>query len=129
VFVFGGDVHIAQDVLAVDFHPNGYQLATGSDDHTVRIWDLRKKKSIYTIPAHTGLISSLKFQPRDGHFLLTGSFDNTCKLWSGRDWSLLKILPGHSDKVTSVDISADTKFMISTSFDRTWKMWTSQGIA
>lgn len=30
------------DVIGVDFSPNGMLLATGSDDYTCRIWDLRK---------------------------------------------------------------------------------------
>jgi WD40 repeat protein len=31
-------------VMAVDFHPRGTVLATASDDHSVRIWDLRKRR-------------------------------------------------------------------------------------
>ena len=37
-------------------------LATGGDDHLVKVWDLRKAKCVYTIPAHTNLVSHLKFQ-------------------------------------------------------------------
>lgn len=35
--------HLHQ-VLAVDFHPRGTVLATASDDHSVRVWDLRKRR-------------------------------------------------------------------------------------
>ncbi len=28
-------------ILSSDFSPNGYQIATGSQDHTCMVWDLR----------------------------------------------------------------------------------------
>ena len=39
-----------------------YHVATGSDDNTVNIWDLRRRRCVYTIPAHKNLVSHLKFQ-------------------------------------------------------------------
>ena len=39
-----------------------YHVATGSEDNTARIWDIRQRKCIYTIPAHTNLISKVRFQ-------------------------------------------------------------------
>ena len=39
-----------------------FGLASGSDDHTVRLWDLRKKKCAYTLPAHSSLISHVRFE-------------------------------------------------------------------
>lgn len=62
-------------VLAVSFSPNGYHLATGSEDDFCRIWDLRKRKIVYSIPAHKNLISQVKFEPQEGHFLATSSYD------------------------------------------------------
>jgi U4/U6 small nuclear ribonucleoprotein PRP4 len=38
-----------------------YQVATGSGDDTVKIWDLRALKAQYTIPAHKSSVSDLKF--------------------------------------------------------------------
>jgi U4/U6 small nuclear ribonucleoprotein PRP4 len=36
----------AKAILCMDFSPNGYTLATGSEDNTVRVWDLRGKKCV-----------------------------------------------------------------------------------
>lgn len=41
-------------VLALDFHPNGYQLATGSEDNTARVFDLRKKGVVAVLPGDDG---------------------------------------------------------------------------
>jgi U4/U6 small nuclear ribonucleoprotein PRP4 len=38
-----------------------YQIATGGGDDTIRIWDMRSLKSLYTIPGHTNNISDLRF--------------------------------------------------------------------
>lgn len=51
--------HTTEQVLAISFSPNGHHVATGSDDHTCRVWDLRTRKSMYTIPAHSKLISQV----------------------------------------------------------------------
>lgn len=67
-------------VLGVSFSPNGYHLATGGEDNTCRIWDLRKKKSLYIIPAHSNLVSQVKYEPQEGYFLVTASFDMTAKV-------------------------------------------------
>lgn len=67
-------------VLAISFSPNGYHLASGGEDNTCRIWDLRKKKSLYIIPAHSNLISQVKFEPQEGYFLATASYDMTAKV-------------------------------------------------
>lgn len=37
-------------------------MATGSEDNTAKIWDLRQRSCVYTIPAHTNLVCKVKFQ-------------------------------------------------------------------
>uniref|UniRef100_A0A4W5L4S2 PRP4 pre-mRNA processing factor 4 homolog (yeast) n=1 Tax=Hucho hucho TaxID=62062 RepID=A0A4W5L4S2_9TELE len=61
-----------KEIYSIDYSPNGYHAATGSGDNTCKVWDLHHRKCIYTIPSHQNLVSSIKFQPNDGHFLLTG---------------------------------------------------------
>ena len=43
-------------------HTHSYHIATGGGDHIVNIWDIRKGDKIYSIPAHTNLVSHVKFQ-------------------------------------------------------------------
>lgn len=38
-----------------------YQIATGAGDDTIRIWDMRSLKAIYTIPAHLSNVSDIRF--------------------------------------------------------------------
>ena len=106
---------------------NGFYLATGSDDNTLKIWDLRRQSCINSIPAHNKLISDVKFSPHNSKFLLTSSYDHTCKIWSTKDWSLAKILVAHESKVTSVSISDDLEHLATTSLDRKWLLWTKKG--
>lgn len=51
----------AKEILSIDFHPNGYQVATASGDDTVRVWDLRTLSSVYTIPAHKSSVADVRF--------------------------------------------------------------------
>lgn len=37
-------------VLSLDFSPSGYLLATGSEDNTARVWDLRKRAVLSILP-------------------------------------------------------------------------------
>lgn len=76
----------AKQILAVDMSPNGYHIATGSDDHTVRLWDMRKKKTSNIVLAHNSLISTVKFQPKHGNYFVTSGYDNLIKVrLNGRD--------------------------------------------
>ena len=110
-------------IFGIDFSPNGFHIATASEDNTCKIWDLRKRTCIYTIPAHTNLLSDVKYQKTEGQYLVTASYDNTAKIWSNKTWQPPKMLPGHDGKVMSVDVSPDHKFIATSSYDRTFKLW------
>ena len=121
-------------VLSCDFSPNGHEIATGSDDHTCMLWDLRMqanrargKEQMYTIAAHKSLLSKVKFSPECGSVLLTASYDKTLKLWDGRSFGLLSSLEGHEGKVMGAAIMPKTRQVISVGYDRTIKTWKMRG--
>ncbi|RHY86269.1 hypothetical protein DYB37_003155 [Aphanomyces astaci] len=110
----------AKQIVSLDW--NGYVLASGSDDHSVRIWDLRKRQNVYVVPAHDGMVSTVRFSA-SGEILATSSFDGSIKLWRSRNWTLLSVLKGHDGKVMAMDVAPDEKHLVSIGFDRTFKTW------
>jgi len=112
----------ARRVLCAEFSPNGFQLATAGDDGTIKIWDLRKRKQFASIPAHSNLVTQLRFDRHDnGEYLVSSSFDATVKIWSTRDWNILTTMRGHEGKVMGVDLLKGS--IVSAGFDKTLKLW------
>jgi len=118
----------AKRVICSEFSPNGFQLATAGDDGTIKIWDLRRRRPSASIPAHTNIITELKFahssSSQSGEFLASSSFDGTGKIWSTRDWKLLSTLQGHEGKVMGIDIlDSDSCSVVTCGYDKTLKLW------
>ena len=54
-------------------------IATGSFDHTVRLWGLNGKM-LQNLAGHTAEISSVKFNP-NGTYLCSSSLDSSARVW------------------------------------------------
>jgi WD40 repeat protein len=72
----------ARAVTAVAANPVLPYLATGSGDHTVKLWGLPNldDNPIATYAGHTWVINALAFSP-DGETLASAAGDNTVRLW------------------------------------------------
>ena len=60
--------------------PNGITLASGSEDKTICLWDIKTSKLKTILKGHKHRVYSLVFTP-DGKTLISGSEDNTIRLW------------------------------------------------
>ena len=109
-------------VRIVVFSPVGKLLASGSDDGTVRLWDLTTGSSLGSLQGHSNWVRAMAFSP-DGKHLASGSNDCTIRLWDPATGASLGTLQGHSDCVTVVAFSPDGRHPASGSDDRTVRLW------
>ncbi|WP_331734263.1 MULTISPECIES: caspase, EACC1-associated type [unclassified Streptomyces] len=71
-------------VMSVAFNHDGKILASGDYDHTVKLWDVARRKQIGTLKGHTDAVTSVAFD-HDGKILASASNDNTILLWDLAD--------------------------------------------
>ena len=62
------------------YSPDGKTLASGSDDATIRLWDVETGEEKSTLTGHTDWVRSVAYSP-DGKTLASGSGDGTVLLW------------------------------------------------
>jgi hypothetical protein len=75
-------------IPSVAVSPDGHTLASGSNGHTVRLWNLTDPAHPtplgQPLTGHTNWVNSVAFSP-DGHTLASGSVDHTVRLWNLTD--------------------------------------------
>ncbi len=112
-------------VASADVSPDGRLVATGSWDHSAKIWDADTGRAIRKLDgAHDGYINSVEFSP-DGHELLTASDDGTARLWdvdTGKPTGI--VFRGHTARVVSAVYSRpDAARVLTTSGDKHAQIW------
>ncbi len=76
-------------VRSVAVSPDGTWAASGSDDRTVRIWDLVTGECRATLEGHTSGVTTVAITP-DGKQIFSGSSDGTISLWSKDTYKEMK---------------------------------------
>ncbi|MEH2319353.1 serine/threonine-protein kinase [Nostoc sp.] len=109
-------------VNALAISPDGYTLASASDDKIVKLWDLNTQKVLASLSGHSQAVKSVTFSP-DGQILATASDDKTIKLWQIETLKEISTLLGHSHTVKSLAFSPDGQILASGSWDKTIKLW------
>lgn len=94
-----------------------YQIATGSGDDTVRIWDMRSLKALYTIPAHKSTVSDVQFFRREYSSLVSNG--DTVMGDASVDAKLPPLQTGRNAKF------ADGIYLVSSGYDGLVKMWSA----
>ncbi len=109
-------------VTSVAVTPAGTQLVSGSDDHTVKLWDLASGLELATLAGHRDMVLSVAITP-DGTRALSASADDTVKIWDLAAAREVATLTGHRASVRSVAVSRDGRHAVSASDDCTAKVW------
>jgi len=99
---------------------------TVSDDGTAKMWDLRSKSSIMTLP-HQYPLTSVAFENRTSEaegFIYCGGIDNLIHCWDTRNINQeIFRLMGHRDTVTSLRMDPFGSYLLSNAMDHELRVW------
>jgi WD40 repeat protein len=99
--------------------PDG-RLASGSYDHTIRLWDVMTGAETARLEGHSHWVNGLCVLS-DGR-LASGSHDKTIRLWDVTTSGETARLEGHSDWVDALCVLPDGR-LASGSGDNTIQLW------
>lgn len=117
-----------QSIRSLAITPDGEILASGSDDKTVKLWQLATGQIIGTLKGHSKSVTSVAMSS-DGEILASGSEDKTIKLWqltTGLQIGKLTLgnwFSGDSGCVYAIAISPDGEILVSLSTSGEVKLW------
>ncbi|MEO7538602.1 MAG: caspase family protein, partial [Pyrinomonadaceae bacterium] len=106
----------------VVFSPDRHWLASGGNDHTLRIWDIERGDEVKNFSDGDSIIEAIAFSP-DGKMAASGGTGNSIivrDLATGRE---VKRLDGHTGSVSTIAFSPDGRSVASGSEDQTVKIW------
>ena len=105
------------------FFPNGDAFATGSDDASCKLFDMRADRELNTY-AHENIlcgITSIAFSI-SGRVLFAGYDDYNCNVWDTLKGERIGVLAGHDNRVSCMGVSGDGVALCTGSWDSLLKV-------
>jgi WD40 repeat protein len=101
----------------------GALVATASDDHTVRLWEVATGRQRWKL-THASLVRAIALSP-DGTKLASSSLDDTVRLWDTQTGREIYRLPGHGRVGGRRDLlfTPDSRRLISWGDDCYLRVW------
>lgn len=98
-------------VTSVAFSADGDFALSGSEDSTLKLWDLAAIQEVRTFVGHSKTVNAVGFLP-DGRSALSASDDGTLKLWDVSTGQEMRSF-AHSYPVSTFALSRDGRFALS----------------
>ena len=65
--------------------PHGLQVACGTDEGSILVWDLGTARKVSNLQGHCGPVWSLSYSGGSGALLASGGADETVRLWANAE--------------------------------------------
>lgn len=95
-----GEIHCMQ------LSPDEKYLATGSEDKTVKLWDVRSGLLIQTYVGHKTAVKQVAFNAESSQ-LISGATDGEVIVWDLETAKIKQLYPGASEEVDALQLSED----------------------
>ncbi|MGL4423395.1 MAG: WD40 repeat domain-containing protein, partial [Gemmataceae bacterium] len=112
-------------VRTIAFAPDGTQIATGTDDGSVMLWNVRD--GVPALPAalrHPARVNAVALSA-DGRKILTGCDDGHARVWDGSTGQLAGQPLSHDGPVLHIAPGPDGRLLATGSDDNTVRIWDS----
>lgn len=106
------------NIRDVAFCPDGQLLVSGSDDNTVRLWDVEGAQEIQCFKGHPSWVMSVTFSP-DGTLVGSSSFDGSVRLWDVANGEQVRELPANKSIDYIIQLTPDGKWLAQGTTDHT----------
>ncbi|CAJ0919335.1 unnamed protein product, partial [Mesorhabditis belari] len=112
------NVHDGHVITCLQIHSG--RIVTGSDDNTLRIWNVDDAQLAFTLTGHMGGVWRCQVSD-DGKYIVSQPFDGTVRVWCGQTGAQRHVLQGHTNPVECMSLRGTT--LVSGSYDQTLRVW------
>lgn len=95
-------------VCCAVFSPDGCNIATGSSDTTIRLWEIESQRELLCLSGHSGVVEKINFA-LNGRRIVSESSDGTLRIWEVRNGLQLNMIGETDTRVSSHAVSHDGK--------------------
>jgi WD40 repeat protein len=101
----------AEYVRSVAFSPDGTLFASGSNDNTVKIWDVASRRELRTLTGHADHVLAIRFS-RDGRLLASLGYDKSVRVWDVQSGQSLLTINAENGTFRAICFTPDSRSLL-----------------